>query len=100
MHYTKCTTQNAIILYFCVLVSSCFIKIYLVTGFPSLLPPPCSGENPADLQHRDEVEDEGAHDGGRRDLLEVDLGEHDLAGDRDHRLPLVHGGRLAGETAV
>ena len=46
-----------------------------------LTPPlPSSSEDPTDLQHRNEIQDEGPHYGGWRHLLEVDLGEHDISG--------------------
>ena len=54
----------------------------------------CSTKNSSNLQHWDEVQDEGAHDGRWRHLLEVDFGEHDRAGDGNNCLPLEHGGRF------
>ena len=53
-----------------------------------------SSKDASNLQHRDEVQDEGAHDGRRCDLLEVDIGEYDRPGDRNHGVSLEHGGGL------
>ena len=50
-----------------------------------------SPENFANLQHWNEVQDEGPHHDGWCHILEVDLGEHDCFGDRDHGVSLVHG---------
>ena len=58
----------------------------------------CSTKDSSNLQHRDEIKDEGAHHGWWRHLLEVDFGEHDRAGDRNDGVPLEHGGWFpAGE---
>ena len=51
-----------------------------------------SSENSSDIQHWDEEQDEGPHDGRWRDILEVDIWEHDCPGDRDLSVSLVHGG--------
>lgn len=53
-----------------------------------------SAKDPANIQHRDEIQDEGPHDDRGRRLLEVDLAQHPRPGDEDIRLPLVHGRRL------
>lgn len=54
-----------------------------------------SCKNSPDLQHWNEEQDEGAHDDGRRDVLEVDLPEHSCTCDWHCCVPLEHGGRLA-----
>lgn len=54
--------------------------------------PPLSCQDTADLQHRDEEQDEGSHYDGGSHVLEVDIGKHCGLGDRYSCLPLEHGG--------
>lgn len=57
--------------------------------------PPLSGQDAADLQHRDEKQTQGSHYVGGCDVLEVDFGEHRCPGDGFGRLSLEHGGRFS-----
>ena len=59
--------------------------------FTHCFPSVHSWQEPPDLQHRDEEQDEGTSDGGRDHLLEVDQLEHHRPCHRDLRLPLVNG---------
>jgi hypothetical protein len=51
-----------------------------------------STENSADIQYRDEEQDEGSHDDGRCYILEVDFPEHFGLSYRDISFPLEYGG--------
>lgn len=67
---------------------------------PAPFSPPSSCQNPSDLQHWDEEQDEGAHHDRRCYLLEVDLPEHSCTRDWQCRLPLEHGGRLTARESL
>ena len=82
-----------------VCVSNSFLVLWVLTCWLMLLCAfVCSREEPADLQHWDEEQDEGPSDGWRCHLLEVDQPQHHRSSHRDVCLPLVHGGWVIGDS--
>jgi len=65
----------------------CFIILIFLFSFL-----PNSTKNSADIQYRDEEQDEGSHDDGRCHILEVDFPEHFGLSYRDVSFPLEYGG--------
>jgi hypothetical protein len=65
----------------------CFIILIFLLSFL-----PNSTENSADIQYRDEEQNEGSHDDRRCHILEVDFPEYFGLSYRDISFPLEYGG--------